>query len=137
GGEAADLKRLRLNEKSRPSFEPGLQRVPIKEKRMKPQMSSDTKENEIVKEIELNVEELEDRIAPGVDFNHNETLVVEDVIATEIEEVEEIVAPGTSINHNETTVLDDEILLEIEELEEIVAPFGTELNHNETVILDS
>jgi len=32
---------------------------------MKPQMSKDTKENEIVKEIELNVEELEQRSAPG------------------------------------------------------------------------
>ena len=76
---------------------------------MKPQMSSDTKENEIVNEIELNVEELEDRIAPGMD-----------------------------LNHNETTVQDDEIPLplEIEELEEIVAPFGTDLNHNETVVLD-
>jgi len=33
------------------------------EKLMKPQMSKDTKENEIVKEIELNVEELEERTA--------------------------------------------------------------------------
>ena len=89
---------------------------------MKPQMSSDTKENEIVNEIELNVEELEDRIAPGLEINHNKTLVVEDVITTDVEELEEIVAPGTSINHNETTVQDNEmpLPLEIEELEEIV-----------------
>ena len=78
---------------------------------MKPQTSKDTKENEIVQEIALNVEELEERIAPGLE-----------------------------LNHNETTVKDSEmpLPLEIEELEEIVAPygFGSELNHNETVVLD-
>ena len=75
---------------------------------MKPQMSSDTKENEIVNEIELNVEELEDRIAPGIELNHNETTVKDSEmpLPLEIEELEEIVAPGIDLNHNETVVLD-------------------------------
>ena len=42
--------------------------------------------------IELNVEELEEVIAPGRRMNHNETLV-RDEIELSVEELEEVIAP--------------------------------------------
>jgi len=55
-----------------------------------------------VDQIELNVEELEEVIAPGLQFNHNETLAVD----LEVEELEEMIAPGLQFNHNETLFSD-------------------------------
>jgi hypothetical protein len=47
-------------------------------------------------------------------------------IELEIEELEEVIAPGRVANHNETMVRDgEEIELDVEELEEVIAPgFG-------------
>ena len=42
---------------------------------MKPQMNQNEKETMKVEEIKLEVEELEEVIAPGRGLNHNETLV--------------------------------------------------------------
>jgi hypothetical protein len=53
-----------------------------------------------IKEIELNVEEMEEVIAPAA-VNHNETLDVD----LSVEEMEEVIAPAT-VNHNETLVSD-------------------------------
>ena len=50
-------------------------------------------------EIELDVEEVEEVIAPGASLNHNENEVDLDV-----EEIEEVIAPGTGFNHNETLI---------------------------------
>lgn len=55
-----------------------------------------------VEEIELNVEEMEEVIAPALTTNHNETLDVD----LDVEEVEEVIAPGLAPNHNETLVSD-------------------------------
>lgn len=52
-------------------------------------------------EIELNVEELEEVIAPWWLQNHNETVEVD----LNIEELEEVIAPAT-VNHNETLIGD-------------------------------
>ena len=62
-----------------------------------------TKEN-TKPEIELTVEEIEEMIAPGITFNHNETLEVE----LSVEELEEVIAPDTGFrfNHNETLLND-------------------------------
>ena len=46
--------------------------------------------------IDLNVEELEEVIAPGFASNHNETLTVD----------LEVVAPSLPVNHNETLIAD-------------------------------
>ena len=53
-------------------------------------------------EIELNVEELEEVIAPWPNSNHNETLEVD----LNVEELEEVIAPWPNSNHNETLVSD-------------------------------
>jgi hypothetical protein len=53
-----------------------------------------------VEEIELNVEEMEEVIAPALTQNHNETLDVE----LSVEELEEVIAPALAPNHNETLV---------------------------------
>ena len=60
-------------------------------------------------ELELNVEELEEVIAPGYPVgprpNHNETFVRDgEKIELEVEELEEVIAPGIRVNHNETLV---------------------------------
>ncbi len=55
-----------------------------------------------VEEIELNVEEMEEVIAPGLAANHNETVEVE----LSAEEMEEVIAPALSPNHNETLISD-------------------------------
>src|SRR5215510_4311143 len=70
--------------------------------------------------ITLEVEELEEVIAPKLAANHNETLVGAEV-ELNAEELEEVIAPGESLNHNETLV-DDEVELNAEELEETIAP---------------
>jgi hypothetical protein len=77
----------------------------------------DPESAELVTVLEPAVEELEDKIAPafpGVNLNHNETLVldVEEagngmVLEPAIEELEAIVAPGISENHNETLLQDN------------------------------
>ncbi len=53
-------------------------------------------------EIELNVEEMEAVIAPGISGNHNETVEVD----LSVEEMEAVIAPALSPNHNETLVGD-------------------------------
>jgi hypothetical protein len=53
-------------------------------------------ENPTTAEIELNVEELEAVIAPGIIANHNETLV-SDEVELNVEELEETIAPTPSI----------------------------------------
>jgi hypothetical protein len=77
---------------------------------------TELKETVTTQEIELNVEELEEVIAPGISRNHNETAEVE----LSIEELEEVIAPGITRNHNETV----EVELSVEELEEVIAPGG-------------
>jgi hypothetical protein len=67
-------------------------------------------ELEAKEEIVLEVEELEDKVAPGISVNHNETIVedgrdAEDSVLN-IEELELKIAPGRGINHNETLVSD-------------------------------
>lgn len=59
-------------------------------------------------------------------------------IRLEVEEMEEVIAPGIHRNHNETVVDDEEISLEVEEVEEVIAPhIGTHpYNHNETIVAD-
>jgi hypothetical protein len=52
-------------------------------------------------EIELNVEEMEQVIAPAT-LNHNEILVRNEV-ELNVEELEAVIAPS-SLNHNETLV---------------------------------
>ena len=70
--------------------------------------------------ITLEVEELEEVIAPRLSGNHNETLVG-DEMELNAEELEEVIVPGESLNHNETLV-SDEVELNAEELEETIAP---------------
>ena len=44
-------------------------------------------------------------------------------IELEIEELEEVIAPGRKMNHNETLLREaEEIELALEELEEVIAP---------------
>jgi hypothetical protein len=52
--------------------------------------------------IDLNVEEMEEVIAPALTTNHNETFTVD----LEVEELEEVIAPGFGPNHNETLIAD-------------------------------
>jgi len=82
-------------------------------------------------EIDLNVEELEEVIAPALNPNHNETFVVD----LAVEEMEEVVAPGPILpNHNETFARDT-VELSVEELEETIAPWL--MNHNEMLVSDA
>ena len=85
---------------------------------------TELKETARTEEIELNLEELEEVIAPGtptgVRPNHNETFVQADEVELSVEEVEEMIAPGLTKNHNETLEVD----LSVEELEEVIAPGG-------------
>ncbi|HEV2668665.1 MAG TPA: hypothetical protein VG324_27355 [Blastocatellia bacterium] len=57
-------------------------------------------------EIELDVEEMEEVIAPRLSANHNETFV-SDEVELNAEELEEVIAPGENLNHNETLVRDE------------------------------
>jgi hypothetical protein len=69
--------------------------------------------------------------------NAHEKLPVDVLKDVEIEEIERTVAPGLWTNSNETLVTDpEELELEIEELEPIVAP-GLWQNSNETLATDS
>jgi len=70
--------------------------------------------------ITLEVEELEEVIAPRLSGNHNETLV-SDEVELNAEEMEEVIAPKLAGNHNETLV-SDEVELIVEELEETLTP---------------
>ena len=59
-----------------------------------------------------------------------------DDIEIDIEELEPVIMPGIGINHNETVVSDretDELDIDVEELEPVIA---TAINHNETLIRD-
>jgi hypothetical protein len=70
--------------------------------------------------------------------NHNETVLSAEAIALDIEELEEIVAPGLRMNHDETFVSDPDLQLELEELEPVIAPiFWPGPNHNETLVRES
>ena len=74
---------------------------------IKSQMKQNEKENTKIEEITLEVEELEEVIAPGRGLNHNETLVCDgEEVELGAEELEEVIAPGISVNHNETLVCD-------------------------------
>jgi hypothetical protein len=56
---------------------------------------------------EVEIEELEQIIAPALTSNHNETLLAEpNDVELEIEELEQIIAPALTSNHNETLVSD-------------------------------
>ena len=59
----------------------------------------------VLDDVEIEFEELEEKIAPGNNLNHNETFVNDD-LETEVEELEDKVAPGLNLNHNETFVRD-------------------------------
>jgi len=83
--------------------------------------------------ITLEVEELEEVIAPKLAANHNETLVGDEV-ELNAEELEEVIVPGESLNHNETLV-SDEVELSAEEMDEVIAPLIA-ANHNETLVDD-
>ena len=75
-------------------------------------------------EIELEVEEVEEVIAPITVMNHNET-IFSDEVQLNVDELEEVISPVVAMNHNETLRTDEielEIELEAEELEEIIAP---------------
>jgi hypothetical protein len=61
------------------------------------------------------------RNAKPVGGHMEETKPIE--IELEIEELEEVIAPGRKMNHSETLVGDaEDIELEMEELEEVIAP---------------
>src|SRR5262249_42128117 len=75
----------------------------------------------------LRIVKLEERITPGRDINHNETLVREPAKSPRIVKLEERIAPGTSLQHNETLVCDaakatPKSKLRILKLEERIAP---------------
>ena len=55
-------------------------------------------------EIILEVEELEEVIAPKITTNQNETLVCDEV-ELNVEGMEEVIAPKITTNHNETFVI--------------------------------
>ncbi len=58
-------------------------------------------------------------------------------IELEVEEAEEVIAPRIAVNHNEA-LASDEVELSAEELEEMIAPrcTGCGFNHNETLVSD-
>jgi hypothetical protein len=58
----------------------------------------------VTEDLDLQIEELENIVAPQVRWNHNETVSVDEEIGLEVEEPEGIVAPGASFNHNEAMV---------------------------------
>jgi hypothetical protein len=77
----------------------------IQEEVMKKNNDEKMPANEILSlDVESEIEQLENIVAPGLNFNHNETAVIEPEIELEIEELEDIVAPGLNLNHNETVV---------------------------------
>ena len=56
-------------------------------------------------EIELQLEEIEEVIAPGTTYQHNETLA-DDEVELSVEEIEAVIAPRIALNDNQT-LLDD------------------------------
>ena len=62
-------------------------------------------DNQATSEIALEVEEVEEMIAPGMQLQHNETLVGDEVELS-VEEIEEVIAPKIATNHNQTLVND-------------------------------
>ncbi len=57
-------------------------------------MDKNRNENELsANQVELNVEELEVMVAPGLTTNHSETVEVE----LALEELEEVIAPGIKV----------------------------------------
>ncbi|MGH9802251.1 MAG: hypothetical protein ACRD82_17955, partial [Blastocatellia bacterium] len=54
--------------------------------------------NSPINEVERSVEVIEEVIAPGVTFNHNETAEIDLIV----EELEEVITPGVMFNHNQT-----------------------------------
>jgi hypothetical protein len=87
---------------------------------MKPQSAVDEQATTKTGEIELEDEELEEVIAPGIKLNHNEMLITAEV-ELEVDELEEAILPGRSLNHNETLIRDaGEVELDVEELEEVI-----------------
>ena len=76
------------------------------------------KDRPVVVRLETKVEELEEKIAPGSNLNHNETFVKDTQDASTrgqqlkseldagIEDLEEKIALGHNLNHNETFVND-------------------------------
>lgn len=66
-------------------------------------MNTNEQEN-FNQEIELTIEEIEAVIAPGITYNHNETVEVD----LTVEEVEDVIASGCGLGlqHNETLVSD-------------------------------
>jgi hypothetical protein len=121
--------RLAGRRQDRPSGEPAkplrvqsslLKDQPYIQKEFFMPMTDYADENPATGEIELNVEELEEVIAPKLATNHNETLV-NDEVELAAEEMEEVIAPILAANHNET-IVNDEVELNVEELEETIAP---------------
>ena len=55
--------------------------------------------DQATREIELEVEEIEEVIAPRIAINHNATLAK---VELNVEEIEEVIAPRLSANHNQT-----------------------------------
>jgi hypothetical protein len=69
-------------------------------------------EKDVKLEMDIPVEELEEKIAPGLNLNHNEKLLTDTdpaeltvQLELDVEELEEKTAPGINLhNHNETLV---------------------------------
>ena len=52
-----------------------------------------------------------EEVKVGTRLNHNETLVQDtEQIELEVEELEDVIAPGKKLNHSETLVRDSELL---------------------------
>ena len=97
-------------------------------------------------EVELDIQVLEERIAPGralVDgvggLNRSETLVDEHRAAElDIQVLEERIAPGVKLNRSETMVEQrapkEVVELDIQVLEERIAP-GISMNRSETMVV--
>jgi hypothetical protein len=51
----------------------------------------------------------------------DDSVTAPDAVTLEVEELEEVIAPKLAANHNETLV-SDEVELNVEELEETIAP---------------
>ena len=76
-----------------------------------------TKGTQTVVMLDSSIEEMEERIVPGNNLNHNETLVRDEEepkgqspaaqFGMKIEELEEKIAPGSNLNHNQTFVRDE------------------------------
>ena len=103
-------------------------------------MSSTTEvDHQATSEIALEVEELEEMIAPRITGNHNEVLV-SDEVELSAEELEEMIAPEVvdklAANHNETLAAETETVeVEVGEMKEVIAP-RLSANHHATLASD-